>query len=183
MISIEELLVAYKSEFLATGVLVVVLLVLKFILTKAIRRVGRLSDIVEARTLLITKYVSILLTTLGFGILAFIWNIKVKDVGIAFASVFTIIGVALFASWSILSNITAGVILFFSFPFKIGDRVKIMDKDIEGEEPYLIEDIRAFHVSLRKDNGELLVYPNNLMMQKAVTLLYHQELLEEEGTE
>ena len=183
MISIEDFFVDYKNELLATAILVVVLLILKFVFTKAIRRVGRLSDIVEARTLLITKYVSILLSIVGFGLLTFIWNIKFRDVGIAFASVFTIIGVALFASWSILSNITAGVVLFFSFPFKIGDRVKIMDKDIEGEEPYLIEDIRAFHVSLRKDNGELLVYPNNLMMQKAVTLLYNQEILGEEGTE
>lgn len=183
MISTEEFFAIYKNELLATAILVIVLLVLKFALTKAIRRVGRLSDIVEARTLLITKYVSILLTIVGFGIVTFIWNIKFRDVGIAFASVFTIIGVALFASWSILSNITAGVVLFFSFPFKIGDRVKIMDKDIEGEEPYLIEDIRAFHVSLRKDNGELLVYPNNLMMQKAVTLLYDTDVLHEEGTE
>lgn len=183
MISIDDFFLEYKNELLATAILVVVLLVLKFIFTKAIRRVGRLSDIVEARTLLITKYVSILLTIIGFGLLTFIWNIKFRDVGIAFASIFTIIGVALFASWSILSNITAGVVLFFSFPFKIGDRVKIMDKDIEGEEPYLIEDIRAFHVSLRKDNGELLVYPNNLMMQKAVTLLFDHVVLDEEGTE
>ncbi|SDE73855.1 Mechanosensitive ion channel [Pricia antarctica] len=182
MISLEEFFAAYKQELLATVILIAVLFILKLVLTKAIRKVGRMSDIVEARTLLITKYVSILLTILGFGLLTFIWNIKFKDVGIAFASVFTIIGVALFASWSILSNITAGVVLFFSFPFKIGDRVKIMDKDIEGEEPYLIEDIRAFHVSLRKDNGELLVYPNNLMMQKAVTLLYKDEVMYEEGT-
>ena len=180
MISINDFFANYKSELLATFILVIILLVLKFIFTSAIRKVGRLSDIVEARTLLITKYVSILLTIIGFGILTFIWNIKVKDVGIAFASVFTIIGVALFASWSILSNITAGVVLFFSFPFKIGDRVKIMDKDIEGEEPYLIEDIRAFHVSLRKDNGELLVYPNNLMMQKAVTLLYRSDVVDKQ---
>lgn len=183
MMSLEEFFAAYKHELLATAILFVVWLVSKLALTKTIRKVGRLSDIVEARTLLITKYVSILLTTLAFGILTFIWNIKFKDVGIAFASVFTIIGVALFASWSILSNITAGVVLFFSFPFKIGDRVKIMDKDIEGEEPYLIEDIRAFHVSLRKDNGELLVYPNNLMMQKAVTLLYDIEVVDEESIE
>lgn len=180
MISLEEFFATYKSELLATAILVIVLLVLRFIATKTIRRVGRVSEIVEARTLLITKYVSILITTLGLGILTIIWNIKVQDVGIAFASVFTIIGVALFASWSILSNITAGVVLFFSYPFKIGDRVKIMDKDVEGEEPYLIEDIRAFHVSLRKDNGELLVYPNNLMMQKAVTLLSDSGMSQEE---
>jgi hypothetical protein len=28
--------------------------------------------------------------------------------------------VYMFAQWSILSNITSGIILFFSFPFKIG---------------------------------------------------------------
>lgn len=183
MISIEEFFFNYKHELLATAILFVVLLVLKYVITKTVRRVGRLSDIIEARTLLITKYFSILLTILGFGILTFIWDIQFRQVGIAFASVFTIIGVALFASWSILSNITAGIVLFFSFPFKIGDRVKIMDKDIISEEPYLIEDIRAFYVSLRKDNGELLVYPNNLMMQKAVTLLYDREIVDEEGTE
>jgi len=138
-----------------------------------IRKIGKISDIVEARTLLITKYVSVLLTFLGVGALTFIWGVNFKDLGLLFSSIFAVIGVALFASWSILSNITAGVILFFSFPFKIGDRVKILDKDIESEEPYLIEDIKAFHVNLRKDNGELLVYPNNLMIQKAVTLVYH----------
>lgn len=171
----KALFLEYQTEILATIITLVVLLVLKFITDKTIRKIGRISDIVEARTLLIQKYVSILLTLLGFGIVSFIWGVNFKEVGLVFSSVFAVIGVALFAQWSILSNVTAGVILFFSFPFKIGDRVKILDKDIESEEPYLIEDIRAFHISLRKENGELLVYPNNLMMQKAVTLVYHQE--------
>ena len=179
----KEFIAEYNKEVLATVITLVIILVLKFITDKTIRKIGRISDIVEARTLLITKYASILLTLLGFGIISFVWGVNFKEVGTVFASVFAVIGVALFASWSILSNVTAGVILFFSFPFKIGDRVKILDKDIESEEPYLIEDIRAFHVSLRKDNGELLVYPNNLMMQKAVTLIYnleeHREAIEE----
>jgi hypothetical protein len=60
-------------------------------------------------------------------------------------------GVAMFAQWSILSNITSGIILFF-FPFKIGDVIRIHDKDfpIEAE----IEDIRAFHVALKTKDGE-----------------------------
>lgn len=170
----EDFLLVNKNQFLATAITFVVLLTIKFVTDKTIRRIGRISDIVEARTLLITKYASILLTLLGFGVISFIWGVNFKEVGLVFSSVFAVIGVALFAQWSIISNVTAGVILFFSFPFKIGDRVKILDKDIESEEPYLIEDIRAFHVSLRKDNGELLIYPNNLMMQKAVTLIYEQ---------
>ncbi|SIS55096.1 Mechanosensitive ion channel [Zobellia uliginosa] len=171
----QEFLFSYRHEFVTTAITFGLLLILKFITDKTIRKIGRISDIVEARTLLITKYTTILLTLIGFGVISFIWGVNFREIGLVFSSVFAVIGVALFASWSILSNITAGVILFFSFPFKIGDRVRILDKDIETEDPFLIEDIRAFHVSLRKKNGELLIYPNNLMMQKAVTLIYNSE--------
>ena len=71
--------------------------------------------------------------------------------------------------WSILSNITSGVIMFFSFPYKVGDKIKIHDKDFPIEA--IIEDIRAFQLHLRQDNGDLVTYPNNLMLQKAVTLI------------
>ncbi|MBU2946818.1 mechanosensitive ion channel domain-containing protein [Zobellia uliginosa] len=178
----QEFILTNNHELIATAITFGLLLILKFITDKTIRKIGRISDIVEARTLLITKYASMLLTLIGFGVISFIWGVNFREVGLVFSSVFAVIGVALFASWSILSNITAGVILFFSFPFKIGDQVKILDKDIESQEPFLIEDIRAFHVSLRKSNGELLIYPNNLMMQKAVILIYHSEDIPD-GTE
>ncbi len=168
----ENFIADNQTEILWSSVVIIILLVLKYIASKAVRRVGKLSNKVEARTLLITKYISIALTFLGVGIITFLWGVDFTNIGLLFTSVFTVIGVALFATWSILSNITSGVILFFSFPFKIGDRIKIWDKEIESEEPYTIEDIKAFHVHLRKDNGELLTYPNNLMMQKAVTLIY-----------
>ena len=75
----------------------------------------------------------------------------------------------MFAQWSILSNITSGVILFFSFPFKIGDIIKIHDKDfpIEAE----IVNIGAFHVFLKTDDGEQIIYPNNLLLQKGISIL------------
>lgn len=168
----ENFITTHRSDLLWTLIVIMILLILKFITSQAVRKVGKLSNKVEARTLLITKYISGALTFIGVGALTFLWGVDFRNLGLLFTSVFTVIGVALFANWSILSNVTAGVILFFSFPFKIGDRIKVWDKEIESEEPYTIEDIKAFHVHLRKDNGELLTYPNNLMMQKAVTLLY-----------
>ena len=64
---------------------------------------------------------------------------------------------------------TAGIIMFFSFPFKVGDKVEIHDKEIPL--PAVIEDIRAFHLHLRLENGDLVTYPNNMILQKAVTLV------------
>ena len=98
-----------------------------------------------------------------------IWGVKKDQIFLFISSVFAVAGVASFAQWSILSNITAGIILFFSYPFKIGDRIKIHDKDfpIEGE----IVDIKAFYVVLKSSDGELITYPNNLIMQKGVSVL------------
>jgi len=101
--------------------------------------------------------------------LSIIWGVQAHNVVTSVYAVLTLLGIALFAQWSVLSNITAAVILFFAFPFKIGDRIKILDGDfdIEGE----IEDIRAFHTLLRTSNGEIITYPNNLMLQKGIRII------------
>lgn len=167
----EEFYFGYKNEFFGTIICFLVLAVLKYFGAKTIRKVGEMSDINEVRTRLIVKYATAGLTAFGILALVLIWGVDFREIGIVFSSVFAVIGVALFAQWSILSNITAGIILFFSFPFKIGDRIRIMDKEIElHDEIYVIEDIKAFHIHLRRTNGELFTYPNNLMLQKAVGL-------------
>ena len=165
----EEFIAIYQQEILVTAIALLVLLILKYLSTKAIRKIGRISDLNKARTRLIIKYVSAGLFAIGVGALIFIWNVKFKDLGLLVSSVFAVIGVALFATWSILSNITAGIILFFSFPFKIGDRIKILDGEFAEEAD--IMDIRAFHLYLKRDNGELVTYPNNLLLQKGVALI------------
>ncbi|WP_299161835.1 mechanosensitive ion channel domain-containing protein [uncultured Eudoraea sp.] len=167
----EEFILNHKSELLATVITLVALLVLKFILSKTIRKVGSVSDLNKVRTRLIIKYVSFGLSVVGLAVIIFIWGVNFRELGLIFSSVFAVIGVAIFAQWSILSNVTAGIILYFSFPFKIGDRIKIMDKEIEYDGNYVIEDIKAFHIHLRNDDSELLTYPNSLMLQKGVLLI------------
>jgi len=122
----EEFFTTYQKELVSTGLTFIVLLLFRFLAKTTIKRVGRLSKIAEARTKLITKFVLFGLSFLTIGVLIFIWGVNFKEIGLLFSSVFAVIGVALFAQWSILSNITAGVILFFAFPFKIGDQIKIL---------------------------------------------------------
>lgn len=172
----------HHSELLWTGITVVLAFILKYAFSKAARKVGKLSDFNQVRTDLIVKYISIALTLTAFAVLTLIWGVDFRDLGILLSSVFAVLGVALFAQWSILSNITAGVIIFFSYPFKIGNTVRIMDKEIaDAENPeeniFVIEDIRAFHLYLRKRNGEMLTYPNNMVLQKgvAVVSVYNQQ--------
>lgn len=89
-----------------------------------------------------------------------------KGFSVFASSLFAIIGVAMFAQWSILSNITASVIIFFNFPARVGDTIKIIDGDnsIEGT----IKEITLFQVELKDSDGNLIIYPNNLLLQKPI---------------
>ena len=167
----QELIINYRSEIAGTLVCLVILLITRTLSVKTVRRISRISDMDVNRGRLIIKYVLVGHTMILVIALILIWGVPLQQIGGVFASVFAVIGVALFASWSILSNITAGVILFFTFPYKIGDRIRILDKDLPDLPDFVIEDIRAFHVHLRTSAGELVTYPNNLFLQKPVSLL------------
>lgn len=162
----------YLHEEVSTLFVVILFLILKSFLAKVIRKYATVNEALEHRTNLIIKYINILLGTLALLSIIIIWGVRKDQIFLFISSVFTIIGVASFAQWSILSNITAGVVLFFSYPFKIGDFIKIHDKDfpIEAE----IEDIKAFYILLKTSEGETITYPNNLLMQKGISVIKKQ---------
>jgi small-conductance mechanosensitive channel len=158
-----------KYQLINTLIVLFVFIVLRYILKISIYKLGRGSNINDARIRLISRYTTVLLFLIFLLVEALVFGNQLKDISVIFSSVFAVIGIGLFAIWSILSNITSGIIMFFSFPYKVGDKIKIHDKDYPIEA--IIEDIRAFQLHLRLDNGDLVTYPNNLILQKAVTLV------------
>ena len=157
------------NEVIATGILLFVVLFLRFIVTKLVKRYAKKFERIEHRANLVIKYLHLLINILAVISLIVIWGVQKNDVLLTLSSITTVVGVAMFAQWSILSNITSGIILFFFFPFKIGDEIKIHDKDfpIQGT----IEDINAFHINLKLDSGEKATYPNNLLIQKGISII------------
>ncbi|GGE11843.1 mechanosensitive ion channel domain-containing protein [Psychroflexus salis] len=157
------------DEAIISVLLIFILIIWRFTLKKSANRIARIGDFNIGRTKLMFKYINFLVSFVMIFALLFTWGIKAEDLAWIFSSVFAVIGIGLFAIWSILSNVTSGVIMFFSCPFKIGDYIKIHDKDTPIEAR--IEDIKAFQMHLRTDDGELIVYPNNLILQKPISLL------------
>ncbi|MEN9323325.1 MAG: hypothetical protein RIT03_259 [Bacteroidota bacterium] len=158
----------YPKEWIASVIVLLFVLLCRMVVAKLVRRYANSSHIIEKRANLVIKYLHILLSILAIIALVLIWGVDKKAIFLTVSSITTVVGVAMFANWSILSNITAGVILFFFFPFRIGDTIKIHDKDfpIEAE----IEDINAFHVLLVTADGEQITYPNHLLLQKGISI-------------
>jgi len=160
----------YLHEEIGTLIVLIIYFILRISSTKLVRKYAKINSILEHRTNLVIKYIHLLINILAFISIIIIWGVKKDQILLITSSLFAVVGVASFAQWSILSNISAGIIIFFSYPFKIGDKIKIHDKDfpIEGE----IMDVKAFYIILQSIDGEMVTYPNNLLMQKGISVIH-----------
>lgn len=159
--------------FLKSGILILVLFLLRHLLQRGVRNFTNRIERLEHRTGLIMKHVNFAIFFLIILGLIFIWGVDFKNIGVLMSSIFAVIGIAFFAQWSILSNVTSGVIMFFTFPYKIGDYIKIHDKEVPCEG--FIDDIKTFHIILNTGNGEIVTYPNSMMLQKGVSIIREKE--------
>lgn len=101
-----------------------------------------------------------------FIILISIFGVNKSELALFVGSVLTVIGIALFAQWSILSNITSGVIIFFNHYVKLEDTLVIMDKEYEIEGK--IVDIGLFFVILETKEKEQISIPNSVFLHKMI---------------
>lgn len=152
-----------------SAVAFIVLLAIREISRIIIRNHAKKYELDNSQRVYANKFFNFTLAILLFIILGIVWDISVKGLSVYFASVFAVVGVALFAQWSIISNITASIILFFNSPFKIGSRIRIMDKDdsVEGK----VHDITFFNIHIKTDEGVIISYPNNLALQRPIVLM------------
>lgn len=140
----------------------------KYIMGKLVYKYATMTLKSEVRTLHIVRVMNMLVNFTCILLLAIIWGVQPQNMLVALSSVFAVIGVAMFAQWSLLSNVTAGIIIFFTTPFRIGDQIHIMDKDTPISAT--IENILTFHTYLRTEKEELIVIPNSLFLQKIVSV-------------
>ena len=99
-------------------------------------------------------------------LILFVWGFNFKVLFAFSTGLIAITGVALFANWSILSNITAFFILLIHQSYKTGNLIRVIDSDnyIEGK----ILEISLFSTKLMTHDGEMIVYPNNLLVTRPV---------------
>lgn len=101
-----------------------------------------------------------------------IWGLKQNEIAAFVTKFLTATGIAFFALWSLLSNITSSIILFFNNPLKLGNIIKVLGKEypFEGE----ISEIIYFFVHLKATSGETLTIPNSMIFQKLISVIVKQ---------
>lgn len=156
-----------KAQIIEAIVVILSYLLLRLFINNYINRFIENKNSTNARrNLIVKKAINLTLIIILLIIIFSIFGVDQSELLMFIGSVVTVIGVALFAQWSVLSNITAGVIIFFNHSVKLDDVVSIIDKDYEVEGR--VVDIGLFFISLTTNNNEHITIPNNVFLQKMV---------------
>ena len=153
---------------LSAGLLLVMYVVMR-LLRRLFRKIGEQNEYAPARVFQVQTASNALLVLLTLILLGLLWGFSGQGFVVFASSLFAIVGIALFASWSILSNVTAGLILFFGAPFRITDRVRVLDGDntVTGR----VVQLGLIYLGLEDDDGHFYTLPNNVLLQKTVIRL------------
>ena len=153
-------------RLIETGVLFLLAIGLRFGVGALIDRTSAKFAYHLPRARVIKRIINFILVLLIIGFLLMIWGVKQSDLLFFISSALTVVGVAFFAQWSVLSNITSSIIIFFNYPIKIGDHITILEKDHEVEGRII--DIAIFYVILETKHHEKITIPSNVFMQKII---------------
>jgi len=157
-----------QIQWIETIAVILLVIVIKFIVAKVINRLATSFHFHKPRVLIIRKINNTLFGFILIVLLLLIWGVEQKDLLLFISSILTILGIAFFAQWSLLSNVTAALILFVNHPAKIGNRIKILDKDFPTEG--VIDDIGVFFITIKTDSKEKVTLPTSLLLQKMVKI-------------
>ncbi|GAB5538718.1 MAG: mechanosensitive ion channel family protein [Salibacteraceae bacterium] len=155
-------------ELIETIAVVVVMILIHVISNNAINRTLKRFNFTLKRRRIITKLINFIVVILSIIAIVAIWGIEQSELFLFLSSVVTVIGIAFFAQWSLLSNMTSALILFFNHPIKLGDTIEIHDKDypLQG----VVKDIGYYFVLIETEDKQVITIPNSIFLQKMVSV-------------
>lgn len=160
----------YEIQALETIIILALWALTRYLLKRAIKRIAIKFHVAIERRRIVVRITNFI--TLIFGIISItlVWGVDQRQLLVFFTSTITVLGIAFFAQWSLLSNITAGLVIFFNHPLKLGDTIRITEKDylLEGR----LDSISFFFLHIETKNGEKVTVPNSIALQKTIAVLH-----------
>jgi small-conductance mechanosensitive channel len=155
-------------QIIETVIVVFAYIVSYFITKITINNFLKNTQLQRGRRKIMIKAFNLIFLLAAVLLIGAIWGLKQNQIALFASTILTALGIAFFAQWSLLSNITSSIILFFNHPLKIGDTIETLDKEysFEGE----ITDLTYFFLHLKLKNGKIITIPNSLLLQKSVAI-------------
>lgn len=164
----------HKIQIIETIVVIIGYIVTHLIINTFINTTLKKTHIQRGRRKVIVKAVHLFSFLTLIILLSAVWGLEQNEIAVFVGTILTALGIAFFAQWSLLSNVTSSLLLFFNHPIRIGARIKVLDKDypFEGE----VTDLTYFFIHLKTTSGEIITIPNSILLQKPVSIFENNSI-------
>ena len=158
----------YQVQLFESAIVIFGYIVSRSIVKRVVDAAAKKYEYPLLRIKVTLKIFNIIFFLLFASFMLFIWGVDQNELAYFVTSLLTVVGVAFLAQWSILSNITASLVIFFNHPVRIGDSIVIVEKDfnIEGR----VIDIGIFFLIIENEEGNRITFPTNFFLQKLIKL-------------
>jgi len=163
-----------KTQIIPLILSFVVLIVLMGITKKVTRKVSLVKSLEPNRRKVVLNVFYFGYYLVFIAVVIIILGIDMESISVFLSSILAILGVAFFAQWSLLSNLTASIIIFFYHPLKIGDRVTILDKEFDFTG--CVKNITGFYVLIETEDKRHITIPNSVILQKGIEYLDREKI-------
>ena len=151
------------------GVLVVLVgyQIFRLAWNRAVGRIASFRSLSPQRAITVRRAGQIMGRVTLAALIALIVSIEFQGILVILGAVSAAIGIAFFAQWSILSNVTTSIIMFWRFPIQIGDHIAILGiEDSAG----VVQDMTPFFIILKDEQGNIITIPNNQTLLQNIVI-------------
>jgi small-conductance mechanosensitive channel len=164
---------AYKLQFIESLIIIGVYIFLYFVFKTFINNFLKKTKLERGRRKMAIRSVQLFSTITAIILLTGVWGFKQSEIAIFASSILTALGIAFFAQWSLLSNITSSVLIFFNHPVKLGDSIKVLHKDYQFEG--VVIELSYFFVHLKTQENQIITIPNSHFFDKSFSVIENQD--------
>ena len=165
---------ALNIQIIETLIILVCYIVLYFVVRTFINNFLKRTRLERNRRKMAIRAVQLFSTITAIVMLTGVWGFEQNEIAFFASTILTAVGVAFFAKWSLLSNITSSILILFNHPVKLGDYVKILHKDYNFEG--IVTDMDYFFVHLKTDSNDIITVPNSDFFDKSFYVSANKEI-------
>jgi small-conductance mechanosensitive channel len=165
----------YKIQILETLLILTIYVILYLVFKIIINNFLKKTRLERDRRKMAIRTVQLFTTITAIIFLTGVWGFKQNDIALFASSILTALGIAFFAQWSLLSNITSSILIFFNHPVKSGSYIKVLHKDFnyEGE----VIEMNYFFVHLKTKDNEVVTIPNSHFFDRSYSVIENKKIL------
>jgi small-conductance mechanosensitive channel len=163
---------ALNIQIIETAIILGCYILLYFTFKTIINNFLKKTKLERGRRKMAIRSFQLFTTMTAITLLTGVWGFKQNQIALFASTILTALGIAFFAQWSLLSNITSSILIFFNHPVKLGNYVKVLHKDYnyEGE----VTEMNYFFVHIKTSDNETITIPNSHFFERSFSVLEKQ---------